>query len=173
MKDKITEAFLKSSGRPAATPEMEQLSEGLAKAVEEFVSEQEFRVVKLESELDVEHIKTSGDIDVDVKPDTLFGPYAPLLSSLKKLASLVPGAGSIIQKVESVIRGATKKVSAGGSTLPKIDWKKSFGQGGALDVKGIGKIEQKNYKTADKSEGLTQKSVVKLFPGEIKNGSKK
>ena len=54
---------------------IEVLSEELAEAVKDFLLKQEFRVVKMTSDMDVEQIRTTADIKADVAPETLMGPY--------------------------------------------------------------------------------------------------
>ena len=166
LKIDISKAFKKTAGLSVSEPNknIDNLAGDLEKAIEKFLLIQEFRVVKLESKMDVNEIKTSNDLDVNVKPETLMGPYAPLISSLKKLASLIPGAGDLINKVQGLIKTAAKGVSEGGSTLPSLDLKKNEG----LTVNGTSGVSTSNYKTSKKSSGLAAKSAVILYSGEVK-----
>ena len=165
LKIDISKAFKKTAGLSVSEPNenIDNLAGDLEKAIEKFLLTQEFRVVKLESKMDVNEIKTSNDLDVNVKPETLMGPYAPLISSLKKLASLI-GAGDLINKVQGLIKTAAKGVSEGGSTLPSLDLKKNEG----LTVNGTSGVSTSNYKTSKKSSGLAAKSAVILYSGEVK-----
>ena len=154
LKIDISKAFKKTAGLSVSEPNenIDNLAGDLEKAIEKFLLTQEFRVVKLESK-----------IDVNVKPETLMGPYAPLISSLKKLASLI-GAGDLINKVQGLIKTAAKGVSEGGATLPSLDLKKNEG----LTVNGTSGVSTSNYKTSKKSSGLAAKSAVILYSGEVK-----
>ena len=63
---------------------IENLSDELATAVQDYLLKQEFRVVKLTSDMDVDEIRTTADIDCDVAPETLMGPYSPMVSFIKR-----------------------------------------------------------------------------------------
>ena len=149
--------------------DLDGYAESLSDSIKNFLTRQEFRIVKLESEIDVEHIRTTESIPVDVSPDTLFGPYGPVISMFKKIAGIV-GAGSIIDPLESKLKAAAQKVSEGGSSMPKLDIKEG-GQGGDVDVKGVSTIDT-NYKGKKSSNGLASKSVVVLFEDEISDTEK-
>ena len=171
MEDKIVDALKKTAGMEGKpNKNIEELGHSIAKAVEEFVMEQEFRVVKLKTKVDLDSIGITKDQSVDVAPNTLMGPYAPLISSLKQLAGLIPGAVDIIDKVETVIKKATKRVSAGGASVPAWTLKKI---GDGLVTKGASSLEMPNYKNATKAIGDAGSSVVKLMEGDIKNGANK
>ena len=183
LKTDISKAFKKSGGRPTSepNPNIDMLSADLEKAIEQFILKQEFRVVKLKSEMDVENIKTSGDISVDVAPETLLGPHGPVLKFIKKIITTIsdiPGIGALAtpledayDALEGAIENACKAVSEGGSTLPSPDMKKDQkapGKGGALTVKGTSNIKVSNYKTSSNSSGLAAESAVVLYKGEVK-----
>jgi hypothetical protein len=170
LEDKLVDAFKKTAGIEGENTNIEGLGKDIAIAVEEFLMEQELRVVKLTSKIDVNKISLTKDQPVDVAPDTLMGPYAPLISSLKQLASLIPGAGSIIDKVQGLIKTAARKVSAGGATTPAWDVKK---EGDGLRVDGTSNITTPNWKSSNKATGIAGSSVVKLMKGDVKNGSNK
>ena len=168
MEKKIADALKKTAMIEGPNKNIEELAHSIALAVEEFILEQEFRVVKLKTKLDVDSIGITKDQSADVAPNTLMGPYAPLIGSLKQLAGLVPGAGSIIDKVEGVIKKATKTVSAGGASVPAWTLKKI---GDGLKVTGKGEIKMTNYKNASKASGDASQTVVKLMSGDVKNGA--
>ena len=170
MEKKIADALKKTAQLEGPNKNIEELAHSIALAVEEFVMEQEFRVVKLKTKLDVDSIGITKDQAADVAPNTLMGPYAPLISSLKQLAGLVPGAGSIIDKVEGVIKKATQKVSAGGASVPAWTIRKI---GDGLKVEGSGGIDMPNFKNASKATGDASSTVVKLMSGDVKNGADK
>ncbi len=141
-------------------------AEEIADAIANFMLRQENRVCEINVPTGVKHIKTSTSIDVNVTPETLAGPYAPLLKGIKKIASMIPGAGGIIGGIEAAIMHAASKVSEAGAKLPALDIEDGK-QGGSLDVEGETKYKTqfKGRKTADSH---ARKSVVKLFEEEIK-----
>ena len=148
-----------------------EYADDLSNAIKNFVIRQEFRVVKLESDIDVEHIRTTDNLSVDVKPDTLLGPYSPLISLLKKLAGSIPGLEYVFDSLEQRIRSAVNRVSGDGATLPKLDLKDG-GTGGELDVRGISSVDTV-YKGRKSAEGISTKSTVVLFEDEIIDDVKK
>lgn len=139
----------------------EEYANDLSDAIQNFIIRQEFRVVKLESKIDVKHIKTTETIAADVSPDTLFGPYAPLISMLKR----IPGASAIFEPLESKLKQVISKVSKNGASVPKLDLKEG-GQGGDLDVKGTSNVDT-TYKGRNSPTGQAIKSTVVLFKDEI------
>ena len=159
----IREAIRKNA---VGDSDIDQYSADLADAIANFLLRQENRVCEINVPTGVKSIKTTSDIDVNVAPDTLAGPYAPLINGIKKLANLVPGAGGIIGGIEAAIHHAASKVSEAGAKLPKLELEDGK-QGGSLDVAGETKYKTqfKGRKTPDAD---ARDSVVKLFEDEIK-----
>ena len=140
--------------------DLDGYAEELSNSFKQFLTRQEFRVVKIETDIDVNNIRTTQPIPADVGTDTLFGPYAPLITMLKK----IPGASSIFTPLEDQLKSAIKKVSTGGASIPKLD---IGGQdGGDLTVNGKGVIDE-NYKGKTSAPGASTKTTVVLFKDEI------
>ena len=162
LKEDIKKAIQKNA---SGDSDIDQYSEDLSNAFKDFLTRQEFRVVKMESEIEVKNIRTTDGLPVDVSPDTLFGPYTPVISIIKKIAGLVPGADSIVGALESKIKSSIRKVSGGGATLPKMNLGQG-GQGGDLNVDGISSVDT-IYKGKKSPQGISKKSTVVLFKDEI------
>ena len=147
LKSDIFNAYVESMGVDSMDKEssdgLMKLSENLSNAIKKFLVRQEFRVVRLDTDLDVESISTTGNIrgDLVLSPEKILGALNNKESTTFK---------------ESV-------------TLPKLNLKSGFGDGGSLIVKGGAVIKQQNYKNSNKSSGKSKKTVVKLFEGEIKD----
>ena len=97
---------------------VDELSKDLTDAITNFLTKQDFRVAKLESEIDINKIETAAHLEADVSPivmSTSFpagspGPPIPLVGGIK------------------------------GVIIPALKLDKTFGQGGALTVKGTSNI---------------------------------
>ena len=160
LKEELKKAIERNA---AGETDIDGYTEEISNAFKNFLTRQEFRVVKLESEVEIEHLRTTDGLSVDISPDTLYGPYAPLINMLKKLASFVPGASSIFGPLESKLKSIIRKVSDGGATLPNLNLQ---ADSHGLEVKGVSTVDtvHKGKKT---SEGLAKKSTVVLFSDEI------
>lgn len=158
LKEDISKAISRNA---SGETNIDGYSSELSDAIIEFITRQEFRVVKLESKMKVDHIKTTRGHPVDVSPNTLFGPYSPLISMLKK----IPGMSTIFEPLESKLKSAILKVSSGGASLPKLNISDG-GPWGDLDVKGISEVDT-SYKGKTSSDGISTKSAVVLFKDEI------
>ena len=141
LKSDIENAFLKSMGNPKEKGNIPELAKDLTDAITNFLTKQDFRVAKLESEVDIDKIETAASLQADVLPSVTTTPA-------------VPGSPS------------TVVVGTKGVMIPALKLDKTFGQGGALTVKGKSVV---NTSTGgQRAEGLAKKSVVKLFKNEIK-----
>ena len=147
LKKDIYNAFVKSMGDVELTSEqkngLKKQSELMGEAFIKFLTNQEFRIVNMESDLKVKSISTTKDIDANIKEEVTY----------------VNKDG-----VDSILKG-----SIGGVRLPKLNLKSGFGQGGSLSVDGSAIIKQPNWKVDNTSKGNSNKTVVKLFKGEVKN----
>ena len=152
----LEKAFLKSLGNPEKKGKVPDLASDIAKAIFAFLEKQEFRIVKMESELDVENIKTSSTLDADVLSSvtTSVPPGVPTAGSPAAQATTAPAIGNVTQGKKGVL-------------IPAINLDKSFGQGGTLTVKGTGNV--KENPSGGTSKGLSRKSLVKLFKNEVKD----
>lgn len=140
---------------------VDELASGLSKSIIDFMTSQEFRIIQLESDVDIETISTTAPLDATVKTETVMGQYSPILKAVK----LVPGVGSqIANLIES--NPIVKEVGKDGVSLPALDLNKNFGQGGSLQVVGTANI---NEKKTNQAVGKAQKTKVVLLKGEVKN----
>ena len=103
--------------------DLDGYAETLSDSIKNFLTRQEFRIVKLESEINVEHIRTTESIPVDVSPDTLFGPYGPVINALKSLGV----------NIETPIKKAISFVTKGGASA-NIDSRKDGGSNGNIKL---------------------------------------
>ena len=151
----LEKAFLKSLDNPKQSGNVPQLAVDVAKAIFDFLEKQEFRIVKLESTLDVETIKTTSVLDADVLPSvtTQVPPGIPIANGFGPGASTGPAIGNVQQGKKGVM-------------IPALNLDKNFGQGGSLKVKGTGNVDENSSGSSPK--GQSRKSLVKLFKSEIK-----
>tara|TARA_B100000073_G_C23634783_1_gene534136 strand:+ start:72 stop:611 length:540 start_codon:yes stop_codon:yes gene_type:complete len=173
LKESIEQAFKKSAGMLPTdnNPNIEQLSTDLAKAVQDWLLKQEFRIDEMEIPLDVEKITTNGPIKNNVAPETLMGPYGPVIKFLKDVASFA-GLSSQVSKIEGLIMKACKKVSEGGSETPALDLRKTatkVGNQPALQVDGNAVFSSNSSPSQKKPSGVAKKTKVRLYPGEVKD----
>jgi|3_EtaG_2_1085321.scaffolds.fasta_scaffold15237_2 hypothetical protein len=159
LKSDIKKAFMESSGLPTS-PQMDILAGGITDAIIKFLTKQTFTITEMKAILEVEEISTSGDMEANVKPNTLLGPYAPLFNGIKK----IPGASSVMAPVEKQVGDIVKKVSQGGTVIPKIDYKKKGGQGGVMMSMGHAYIGRNPVDGSETNEDLTK---VKLLEDNI------
>ena len=141
----------------------------LAESIENFIAKQELRIVKMNPPLDVQRIKTDGDVVGSVTPETTAGPTGLMMSKVKPiLNSLTGGAfGKLIKIVELAIKKAD--IGQDGVKVP-IDLKSNAGiesPQGKITVDGQAVIDTP-YEGKSSSQGAASNTVVKWFPGEKK-----
>jgi hypothetical protein len=141
----------------------------MAAAIEEFISKQEFRIVKMNPPLDVKRIKTDGDVVGSVTPETTAGPTGLMMSKVKPILNSLTGGA--FGKLVSIVELAIKKADLGsdGVKVP-IDLKSNAGLDspeGKLTVEGQAVIDTP-YEGKSTSQGYASHTVVKWFPGEKK-----
>ena len=164
LKKDIYDAFAGSMGDDLTVDQRKAIkdqSDALGDAIINFLLSQEFRVIQLESDVDIESISTTSPLDATVKTETVLGQYAPILKAVK----LVPTVGSqIASLIES--NPVVKEVGKDGVSLPALNLNKNYGQGGALTVKGTSNI---NERKTNQAVGKAAKTKVVLLKGEVKN----
>ena len=170
LKDDIYDIFEKtmSPDRPLFGKQkanVNALAQGLSDAIVKFLVKQEFRITKLKSDLDVESIKTSGDIPATVKPDTTLGQYKPLVDAI----GMIPGASAVTDKIFGALEKnpIVKKVGEDGVKVPKLNLNKNFGDGGSLTVKGTGVVDEPSNTKSPSVK--SRETTVKLFENEVKD----
>ena len=141
-----------------------KLSNEIGDAVKDYLLQNTWTITEMEANVQVDHIKTSDSIPVDVEPDTLAGPYKPILSAIKKLGF----------DLFSPVRNQIQKVSANGANSHGLKLHKynKFGQGGRLDSKGkafVGPPDITAYDmTGDTKSEWNNKSKVRLDKNRLK-----
>ena len=120
----------------------DEFSKDLSEAIQNFLKKQRFLVKNLRAYVQIDSIKTDGDIPVDVKETTILGQYAPIIDVLEKLGkgfksmeSIVPAAGplgdSVLKPIEQMKKIA-KTISKEGATQKKLDFDKNGAIGGTM-----------------------------------------
>jgi len=108
----------------------ERLAHYQTEAIAKILTEAEFRITRLNAPVVIEDLKTP-DLSVDIQLETLLGDKAPILKTLKRVGGLIPGAGSVVNKLidqlESAIKQAIQPLLKGGSTLPGLNLGKDTG----------------------------------------------
>ena len=146
LKSDIYDALTDSMGdlNGAQEESMQRQADLLAESFVNFLTKQEFRIVKMESDVNVKSISTERELRADID-------------------------GSKVKYINPSGTPTSLTGNTAGVKLPALKLKSGFGQGGALTVKATGNINQTNYLTDQTSTGKSKKTVVKLFPGEIKD----
>ena len=118
----------------------------MALAFTEWIKRQKFRINDFTAFVEIDKIKTTGDIQADVKETTILGQYAPIIDvletlgkGLKSMEALVAPAGPLgdaVLKPIKQMKQVAKVISKDGATLPALDMKKEGGQGGTLIATG-------------------------------------
>ena len=134
LKDNLLDATLQASA-DAGLPEPPDLSDGSygerlahyqAEAIINFMKESEFTITELKAPVVVESIKTPDQL-VNVELDTLLGPYAPVLKTLRKIGAPIPAIDGLIDKLEGEIEKAIRPLLEGGAKLAGLDLGKDDG----------------------------------------------
>tara|TARA_B100000287_G_scaffold129982_1_gene122017 strand:- start:3300 stop:3791 length:492 start_codon:yes stop_codon:yes gene_type:complete len=156
----IENAFLKSMGtndiqdKDAANSQKKKARElgiDISKAVQDFLTSVNFRVMELETELDVDEISTDGPLGSGGKPMQVETDV-----SVKNISGTPTPTGG------GITPGTGFGQGSGIGTVTTALNLKSGGQGGTLNVDGHGRVGNKNYK----------KSKVKLLQTDINSSGK-
>ena len=153
LKSDIKQAFLTSMGNPKDEGNTEQIARDISQAIITFLTKQTFTITEMKAILEVEEIKTSGPLQADVwnsvSVNTTVAPGIPTTSGV----TTAPGSG-----IGTVASG--KK----GVMIPKIDYKKRGGQGGAMTSVGHAYIGRNPVNSGETNEDKTK---VKLLEDNI------
>ena len=113
------------------------VAEGIANAVIDFLTKQTFTITEMKSILEVEEITTTGPLQADVLPTvTIVNGFGP---------------GNVVNGTKGVV-------------IPKVNFKKFGGQGGAMKAIGYAYIGRNPVDTEETNEDLTK---VKLLDENI------
>ena len=126
----------------AQSDNLYSMSEGIANAVIDFLTKQTFTITQMKSILEVEEISTTGPLQGDVLPSVT-----------------TTGVGNLGVPVPSNVVNGTK-----GVLMPKVDFKKFGGQGGALKAVGYSYVGRNPVDNEESNEDLTK---VKLLEENI------
>ena len=138
-------------------------------AIKNFLLAAEFRVTKLNAPVVMENFKIPKQA-VDMKQETLLGEYGPLLTTLKKIANLVPGAGKLIDTLEQEIIRAIQPLLAEGANLRELDLNKD---NSGLDGTGYVHVgadpDTQDAFDVDDESGQREFTTVKLLEEDIQD----
>jgi len=177
LKDDLMEAKLKGLELSGATPDailaakkpgspLELQAEMEKEAIAKFLTSVELKITELKIPVVVEDLKTP-DQAVDVGLQTLLGDKAPILDTLKKLASPL-GLSSAIDTLESQLKKAVEPLLEAGAKLPGLNLSKDDG---GLESTGYAYIgedpDSQGSFEVDSEDGQKIFTKVKLFRDDI------
>ena len=120
----IEAACIKGLGPDAAdSGNCPEQAKGIADAVVNWITGQTFRIVEMKAVLEVEKLQTTAPYTADVQPTVMAAPGIPVI------AGAVPGPGTTTGP--GMLQGGKM-----GVLVPKVNFSKTGGQGGALQSKG-------------------------------------
>ena len=162
LKTDIFNAFIKSMGGPDdLAPEqldtVEVLSYDLTEAFKTFLTKQTWEITDMKAFVELEDFRYEEPVCVDVEPNTLAGPYSPVISAVKSISGV---------NLATPIKAAAKGVSQCGAETQPFD----LDVDGGLKATGhayVGSsnstpILQDEYDTNGDNEGWNQFSQVKI-----------
>ena len=122
LKDNLEKACLDSLGDDAVdVGNCSKLATAQSEAIVDWITKQTFRVVEMKAILEVEKITTTAPYQADVLPTVLAAPGISVATSGGPGATTSPGP----------LQGGSK-----GVLVPKVNFSKTGGQGGAMQSKG-------------------------------------
>ena len=161
LKSDINDAFLKFIDKDDIFDDnqkksIKNLSADLSKAIVDFIVSQEFTITEMKALLEVEEIKTATTLTADVMANRLTTTVAagiPTAGSPSAQATTAPGTGRSLQSPNAV-------------RIPKINFRKFSGQGGAMSSKGHAYIGPNPVDAGETNEKNTK---VQLLKQNVKN----
>ena len=122
LKDNLEKACLDSLGGDAVdSGNCATLAEAQRDAIVDWITSQTFRIVEMKAVLEVEKMTTTAPYQADVLPTVMVAPGVPTAGSPAAQATVAPGP----------LQGGSK-----GVLVPKVNFSKTGGQGGAMQSKG-------------------------------------
>lgn len=120
LKTNIENAFFKSmfpDKEPTTLTDDEkgnipQLAQDLTDAFKTFLSKQTWQITDMQAFVELDNFRVEEALPADVEPDTLIGPYGPVLKAIKSLTGI---------DLMEPIRKIAQKVSAEGAKLRPLD----------------------------------------------------
>ena len=142
-------------------------------AIVKFITAADFTITKFKCNQVTETLNTPS-LPIDLKIETLLGDKKPMLDSLKKIGSKIPGAGKaidgIVDKLEGAIAKAVQPLLKAAGKVPSINLSKGIG---GLDSTGYSFIGQDPDSEGNfdftTEEGQRENTSVKLFRDDLED----
>tara|TARA_Y100001937_G_scaffold84151_1_gene113861 strand:- start:29076 stop:29537 length:462 start_codon:yes stop_codon:yes gene_type:complete len=148
LKANLEQACIDSVGNDAVnTGNCATLAQAQADAIVDWITSQTFRIVEMKAILEVEKMTTTAPYQADVLPTVMVAPGIPTVGSPAAQSTVAPGP----------LQGGSK-----GVLVPKVNFSKTGGQGGALQSKGYSYIG--NNPVGETNE---KKTKVKLLREDL------
>ena len=126
LKDDLEKACIKNLGEDAVSAgNCPKVAEAQRDAIVNWITSQTFRIVEMKAVLEVEKMTTSAPYTADVQPTVMASPGIPVVGGMGPGTTTAPGP----------LQGGTQ-----GVLVPKVNFSKTGGQGGALQSKGYAYI---------------------------------
>ena len=134
-------------------------------AIIKLLESAEFRVTKFVAPVILEDLKVP-DQSVDIDPDALHGPYAPIIDAIGKVATAV-GNTELGDIIETTVKKIVKTSAESGATLPELDLGKDVGGLESTGYTFIGEDPDSNKVfNVDDEDGQRLHTTVKFFRGD-------
>ena len=156
---------------PEVVARINTMAEELAEGVEEFLVAQEFRMTRGKIVVDLEEFNTTKGQTTQVKPQTLLGPYQPLIAFLDKLGALGDAPTPVgpafkplqdaLKQFNKAVKVATKVSAKDGATTDPFKLSK---EEGGLSSKGYAHVGTGEVN----DENLGSETIIQLLPEEVK-----
>ena len=149
LKDNLEQACIDNLGGDAVNAgNCSSLAEAQTEAIVDWITKQTFRIVEMKAVLEVEKITTTAPYQADVLPTVMVAPGVPTAGSPAAQATVAPGP----------LQGGKT-----GVLVPKVNFSKTGGQGGAMQSKGhayigsnpVGSTNEKKTRVKLLKEDLT------------------
>ena len=157
------------------------LANSLGDAIQDYLVKNTWTITNMVANVQVDHIKTTGKIPIDVDPNLLKKPLIPLFNGLAAHPNVGLKVGEACGKLYDTLstnKNPLKTRPQGGAQSHKLKLHKygTFLQGGRLDAKGqafIGPKDTTNYAPGAilKTE-FQNMSTVQLDPAKLKLNGK-
>ena len=140
-------------------------------AISKLLLRADFRVTRLNAPMIVEDLKVA-EQPVNIKLRTLLGDKAPILDSMKKLASAVPGGSDLVEALEGAIEKAVIPLLQSGAYLPMLNLNKDAkGEEEVIDASGYVYVgedpESQDAFDVTDEDGQREFTKVKLLKRDI------
>ena len=148
-------------------------AEHTKEAIVKFVTSADFSITKFRCNQVTETLNTPS-LPIDLKIETLLGDKKPMLDSLKKIGSKIPGAGKaidgIVNQLEGAIAKAVQPLLKAAGKVPGINLSKGIGGLKSVGYSFIGKDpdSQGNFDVSTE-QGQRENTSVKLFRDDIED----